>query len=229
MDALTDTNFELAPPPSAPAMHRRSGLALVRDGVSTYLPLLLMVMLALATWWLVKNAPQTAEPTSARPVTQDADYTMQGALLQRFDRDGRLRVQVQGERLRHFPDTDRVEIDAVRIRSYGADGSIIVATANKAVTNGDASQVELVGSAQVLREANAAGEALRFDSEFLRVFLETRRVSSHLPVTFQMGDNSVRAGGFEYDDQTQIAQLKGPVKVTALPSVKGGPRTKPGS
>ena len=227
MDALNEATFELAPPPEAPPRQRVHGLARLRDGLSTYLPLLLMVLLALATWWLVKNAPQASAPTTGRPVTHEADYTMQGALLQRFDRDGRLRVQVQGARLRHFPDTDKVEVEAVRIRSYGTDGSIMVATANKAVTNGDASEIELVGAAQVQREAGAAGQTLRFDSEFLRVFVDTKRVQSHLPVTFQLGDNSVRAGGFEYDDQTQIAQLKGPVKVIALPNVKSTPRPRP--
>ncbi len=182
----------LSPSAPPPKRARVDGWVRLRDGVSTYLPLLLMVLLASATWWLVKNAPQAAAPKVERPVSHTADYTMQVALLQRFDRDGRLRVQVEGNQLRHFPDTDTVEVDAVRIRSYGDDGRVMVATAKKAVTNQDATEIQLQGAAQVQRDASPAGEALRFDSEYLKIDVDAKRLQSHLPVTFQLGANSVR-------------------------------------
>ena len=42
----------------------------LRDAISSYLPLLLMALLALFTWWLVKNTPRACRPgrpTAASP------------------------------------------------------------------------------------------------------------------------------------------------------------------
>ena len=58
----------------------------VRDALSAYLPLLLMALLALATWWLVKNSPQPPGPRDrARRCAATPDYTMSDFSIDRFD------------------------------------------------------------------------------------------------------------------------------------------------
>ena len=47
-----------------------------RDFVGAYLPLLLMGLLALGTWWLVKNTPRLEAPQKAAAVRREPDYTM---------------------------------------------------------------------------------------------------------------------------------------------------------
>ena len=73
--------------------------------------------------------------------------------LQRFAPDGTLRAQIEGDELRHYPDTDTLEIDAVRIRAIAPGRHVTVATARRALVNGDATEVQLLGGAQVVREA----------------------------------------------------------------------------
>jgi lipopolysaccharide export system protein LptC len=228
----------------------------LREVASTYLPVLLMAALALATWWLVKNAPQPQTVTSKRVATHDADYLMKGASLQRFDADGRLRVQVHGQLMRHFPDTDTVEADTVRIESYAGDGTMTVATARRAVTNHDASVVELIGGAQVrtlmpssqpapAASASAAaastasvatdrtiGEEPRpivIDGEQLKVQIKDRRVSSSRAVVLRSGASTIRAAGFDYDEKTQVAQLHGPIKAVIEPGLLSRRASRPGS
>jgi lipopolysaccharide export system protein LptC len=121
-----------APRPVLP-WHRRMAEWLV-----AYLPLLMMLLIALGTWWLVKN---TAVPSSG-PVDKvlrlDPDYTMTAFTIERFAADGRLKVRLEGEQLRHYPDTDTLEIDQPRIRSYSEAGELTVATARRALSNADA-------------------------------------------------------------------------------------------
>lgn len=203
--------------PTVPDAQRRlrdPWLVRVRDALSSYLPILLMVLLALATWWLVRNAPQPEEAPAPRVLRHVADYTMRGALLQSFDSAGRLRVQIEGDQIRHFPDTDTLEVDAVRLRSHAEDGSVVTAVARRAQAKADGSQVQLLGGATATSEGAPGREPLRIESEFLQVDVDTRRVKSHLPVTFHMGASVVRAGGFEHDDKTQVTQLLGPVRAT---------------
>ena len=115
------------------AQGRRPWAARWRDGLSSYLPLLLMALLASSTWWLVKHTPGIEGPATAKPVRSDPDYTMRGFKLTRFAPDGRFAVRIEGEVLRHYPDTDRLEIDGVRIESVSPDGRITRATARRAL------------------------------------------------------------------------------------------------
>jgi lipopolysaccharide export system protein LptC len=189
----------------------------VRDALSAYLPLLLMALLAMATWWLVKNTPHPDDAPAEKAVRHEPDYTMQRFTLQRFGNDGRLLVQVEGEQLRHYPDTDTLEIDTVRIQSFSPDGAVTHATARRALTNGDASEVQLLGGAQVQRSGGKRAEKIEFEGEFLHAFLRTEQVRSHLPVLVRQGGSELRAGGMDYDNQTQVAQLKGPVRARFTP------------
>lgn len=206
-----------APLPTVPDPPRRlrdPWIVRARDALSSYLPILLMVVLALATWWLVRQAPQPMEVPKPKELRHVADYAMRGALLQSFDSSGRMRAQIEGDQIRHFPDTDTLEVDAVRLRSQAEDGSVVTAVARRAQAKADGSQVQLLGGASATSEGTSGREPLRIESEFLQVDVDLRRVKSHLPVTFFQGASVVRAGGFEHDDKTQVTQLLGPVRAT---------------
>jgi lipopolysaccharide export system protein LptC len=184
-----------------------------------------MVLLALSTWWLVQNTPVVEPPGVAVAPKHEPDYTMQRFsmerfTLQRFGDDGRLRVQIEGEQLRHYPDTDRLEIDTVRIRAIGDGGALTLATARRAISNGDATEVQLLGGAHVT--SDVGGQPVEFRGEFLHAFLNTEQLRSHLPVEVRRGGSVLRAGGMEYDHLTRAVQLKGPVRgVYVAPPRKG--------
>lgn len=190
--------------------------------LSSYLPLLLMAVVALATWWLVKNTPtlQGAKPAAA--LRHIPDYTMHNFTVQRFAADGSLRLQIEGIEARHYPDTDTLEVDQARIRSIAPDSGVTVATAQKAITNGDGSEVQLTGQAHVVREAARIGdktlETVDFKSEFLHAFLQTEQVRSHLPVTITRGTVQIQGDSMHYDNLDRLARFKGGVKATFEPN-----------
>lgn len=215
---MTDTLEDLAALAPAPATDRRRlrlpwHLRLL-EATTAYLPVLLMGTLALGTWWLATVAPRPeAEPVTAPP-RHEPDYTMQRFAVQRFAIDGRLRVQIEGTELRHYPDTDTLEIENPRIRAIGPDGHVTVASALRALSNGDGSEVQLFGSAQVVREADSPRDVVEFRSEFLHAFLNTERVRSHLPVQVRQGSTEMRADGMEYDNLARVVELKGRQRAT---------------
>ena len=94
------------------------------DTLSSYLSLLLMALLALGSWWLVKNTPIVEVPRTTAPPTHEPDYTMRRFQVQRFTQQGTLRAQIEGEELRHFPDTDTFEIDNPKVRTWSDDGKL---------------------------------------------------------------------------------------------------------
>lgn len=180
--------------------------------VSAYLPVLLMALLALGTWWLVQNTPRPDVPRAQAAPRHEPDYTMQGFTLERYGADGRLRVQVKGQQVRHYPDTDTLEIDGVTIRALSPDGSVTRAMARRALSNGDASELQLLGAAKVVRESAGADVLLEFHSEFLHAFLNTEKLRSHLPVRLRQGNSDIRVGSIEYDNLSKSLTLGAPVR-----------------
>ena len=209
-------------PPAAPGEGLRwTGLpwpARVVDAMAAYLPLLVMALMALGSWWLVKNTPVVEGPRPTVAPRHEPDYAMREVSVRRFTPEGPLRAQIEGDVLRHFPDNDTLEIERPRVRAYAADGAVTVASARRALSNADATEVQLLGDAQVMRGATATEEALTFRGEFLHAFLKTEQLRSHLPVTMTRGGTSIRADAFSYDNLDRTASLTGRVKATFTPT-----------
>jgi lipopolysaccharide export system protein LptC len=192
----------------------------LRDGwerLSMYLPVALMALLALGTYWLVRNAPSMITPEAARPVQHDPDYFMQDFSVKTFDAAGKLKSEIQGDQARHYPDTDTLEIDKARIRSLDAQGNVTLSTANRALSNADGSEVQLFGNAIVVRESikDASGRVLprlELRSEFLHAYSNVERVRTHLPVVMTRGNDRFTGDRMDYDNLDRILQLEGRVR-----------------
>jgi lipopolysaccharide export system protein LptC len=188
----------------------------LRDTISAYLPLLLMLLLALFTWWLVKNTPSAPGETAEPSERHEADYTMSRFALERFDAQGRLKVRIEGAQMRHFPDSERYEIDDLQMRAIAPDGRITLASARRAISNGDASEVQLLGAARVT-SVDTDGKPIEMSGEFLHAYLTQQRVHSHLPVLITAAGNTVSAAGLDYDHGQRKLELQGPMRAVFPP------------
>lgn len=190
-----------------------------------YLPLILMVGLALATYWLVRTTPAQPGPEPQRAQGHDPDYFMEGFSLKTFDATGRIRSEIIGERARHFPDTKGLEIEGIRLRHMDENGRLTVATAHRGLTNEDASEVQLVGNAVVVREASpgpkdAQSQRLEYRGEYLHAHMNTQVVRSHKPIELFRGRDRLSADSLEYDTAERLLLLNGRVKGTLYPATK---------
>lgn len=195
------------------------------DRLTLYLPVLLMGALAVATYWLVRSTPAQSDVVAAAPVQHQPDYFMREFVVKTFDAMGQLKSEVKGSETRHYPDTDTLEIDQVTIRSFDEQGRLTTATARRALTNSDASEVTLTGDAQVLRDAtiDAAGTtqpAMKFQGEQLHALVNTEQVSSNQPVILTRGQDRFTADSMDYDNQQQVMQMQGRVKGVMFPGTK---------
>lgn len=190
-----------------------------------YFPLVSMGVLALGTYWLVRTTPPSGGAAVERVVRHEPDYFMENFSVRTFDSIGRLRTEVVGVKARHFPDTKWLEIDNIRVRSFDEQGRVTTATAQRGLTNEDSSEVQLMGEARVVREADPAevvnpAPRMEFRSEFLHAFMRTERVLSHLPVEFLRGGDRFSADRLDFDNVEQVLQLTGRVRASLLPAPK---------
>lgn len=196
----------------------------VWERLSLYLPMILMGVLALGTYWLVRSTPLLMPPEQEAPARHEPDYFMRKFSVKTFDGAGRLKSEVLGADARHYPDTDTLEIDLVHIRSFNEEGRLTTATAKRAVTNADASEVQLFGNARVVREPvlDKAGQPqprMEFRGEFLHAFMDTERVKSHKPVELIRGRDQFTADTMDFDNLDRVMELKGRVKGMLVPNV----------
>lgn len=194
------------------------------DRVSIYLPLALMGGLALGTYWLVKNSPVASQAPAPSTSKHAIDYFMREFTIKSFDEAGLLKSEVKGTEARHYMDTDVLEIDQPRIRSVGEQGRLIISTGNLALSNGDGSEVQLIGNARVVREAVQTPDGktlprMQFSGEFLHAFVNEERVKSHKPVVLTRGGDQFTGDTLSYSNSTGIAELKGRVKGILVPRV----------
>lgn len=199
------------------------------DRTAIYMPLVTMSLLALGTYWLVRNTPMFNAPPAQAPISHEVDYFMHQFTVKTFDENGKLKSQISGLEARHFPDTDILEIDQVKIRSVALDGQITTATAVRAYTNSDGSEVQLTGNARVMREASKSASGknnprLEFRGEFLHVFFNEERVTSHKPVLLIRGADQFTGDTFSYSSIDQVALLNGRVKGVLMPKQPAGKR-----
>ena len=199
---------------------------LIRAGwerISVYLPIILMGIIALGTYWLARNTP-IFEPGRAQVApTHDADSLMRRFSVKGFDANGRLRNEVLGVEARHYPDTDTVEIDQPRMRLINDAGQVTLATAIKAVSNADGSEVQLIGNAVVMREAATpaakAAPRMEIHGEYLHVYMNTEKVTSNRPVEIFRGDDRLAGNSMAFDNITQVLEMNGRVHATVSPRV----------
>ena len=199
----------------------------VLDRSTIYLPIILMFGVALGTYWLVRNAPKLLEPTVKAAPTHEPDYFMRDFVIKNFLPNGDLRSELHGVEGRHYPDTDTIEVDQVRMRSVSPEGLVTRSSANRGLSNADGSEIQLFGNAIVIREpaVSAGGKAtprLEFRGEFLHAFLDTEKVQSNKPVTLIRGSDQFTGDSLDYDNLSGVANLTGRVRGVLVPSAAAG-------
>ena len=180
-----------------------------------------MGFLAMGSWWLVKNTPMPTSDNPDKVPRHVPDYTMHQFKAQTFTSSGALRAQMEGEELRHYPDTDVVEIDQARLRSVGKGGAVTLGSARQALVNGDGSEVQLIHDARVERSASLTQAAAVFTSDFLHFFVDTEQVRSYLPMTLTQGSTVVSGDTMEYDNLSRVAVVHGRVRATFVSKPSG--------
>ena len=192
-------------------------LLAIWDRLSIYLPIAVMGLMALGTYWLVQNSPKPDRQVVVRPVRHEPDYFMKDFSVTTFVESGQLKSEVFGAAGRHFPDTDLLEIDRIRIRSYDDQGRLTTATANRALTDNDATVVELFGNAVLVREAqpDKSGNIvprIEFRGEYLHTNTETERVTSDKPVQLRRGNDVFVGDTMDFDNINRIMVMQGRVR-----------------
>lgn len=211
-----DTNSDEAPGHLGRSAAEHWSIRL-RDVLSTYLPLLLMLLLAALTWWLVRVTPTPGTPRASEASPQTPDYVLGGVELVRYRGDGSLMARVRASELRHYPVGDRMELDSAWLLADHPDGAML-AQSERAVLTEEGHRVRLEGDVRLSRAATPTLAAFEMRTESMDLDLQAGRAWTAAPVIWLQDDWVVQASGFEFVQEGSFLQLKGPLKAQMTPS-----------
>lgn len=194
----------------------------VLERLSIYLPMLLMGLLALASYWLLRATPGTPVATPERVEVHQPHHVMHQFSVRTHGPGGALKTEVLGTEARLYPDDGSMEMENPRVRSFSPEGVLTTFTGDHGWTNQSNDEFVLRGSARVVREATtlASGQRLarlEFQGEHLRVLTSEHRVLSDEPVLLIRGSDRMTANRLDYSDAQRIAVFTGRVRAQLMP------------
>lgn len=187
------------------------------DRLSVYLPLLVMALLASGSWWLVRSMPELITPESDKTVRLDPDYRLTLFSVKSFDSSGRMTREVSGNNAQHYPATEALHIDQIRIYAESESGAKMNARAAQGVATDDGTRVTLTGNAYAIRHPYNTSPRVELRGERLVALPDDDRVTSSDPVQITRERDVFTAATMDFNSSTAEYVLQGRVRGSLAP------------
>jgi lipopolysaccharide export system protein LptC len=173
-------------------------------------PLLLMLTLALLTFWLERLVREAPQPQAQR--RHDPDYAVERFTLIEYGREGAPASTLSAAKMVHFPDDDSTELLAPRAVQTKPDEPRLTLSADRGTLSQDGNEMFLYDNVLMLRDgiAGQAGSQLR--TSFLHLLSTRSLVRSDREVQIAEQGRSIAARGMEYDNRTRQLALHAQVR-----------------
>ena len=222
----SDSGLQLAsvlrPLPAATSTPERLSDKIWRRLVD-FMPVILVLLLVLATTWLVRSMPAAEEPRPAPP-PNEPDYYMKEFSLRNFNPQGILQTEIQGAFGDHLPGNDTIRTQQLQSYSLDASGVVTRATADRSVSDSKGKDIELFDNVRVVRtdprpDKNGQPRVPTvLESDYLHVINQQEHISTDRPVRITQGKEVINGSGLEYTADNKVLRVDGRVRAQIQPS-----------
>ncbi|WP_114636282.1 LPS export ABC transporter periplasmic protein LptC [Polynucleobacter necessarius] len=183
------------------------------------MPLILMGVLTLATFWLVQKNTPPEKPTIERIRLHEPDYTIKDGVLSALNELGATKYRILGAKVTHYDADASIDILAPRMRLFQADKAPVTVRSDTGHLDGDLTILDLFDNATIFRPAQdatptqAATLRMLASSNYFKVLINDDIIETNRPVTLQQGMSimsSTEGGVFNNVEQSMV--LTGKVK-----------------
>ncbi|HET7923028.1 MAG TPA: LPS export ABC transporter periplasmic protein LptC [Gammaproteobacteria bacterium] len=155
---------------------------------------LLLGLVAAATWWLAGHITPPGEGAAA-PATHQPDYYFTDATVTTLDQQGHRAAQMSAPRIEHHPDDDSSEVFAPRLAYFAAGDPPWHGQADHALLPRGGRLLNLDGHVEMRRPAAGKGAPLVIRTATLSVNLDTNIGNTADPVSITQGSTRMTAVG----------------------------------
>lgn len=185
------------------------------ETVRAWLPLLPLLLLLLATYWLNQQVQPLPQIQSQQ--RHDVDYVADNFSAVTLNVKGQPRFTLTAQKLWHYPDDDTTHLQMPYLTSlYEArPPTITSALTGKLSSKGD--DVFLYDEVRIVRPASAGISEQRFATDYLHVVPDRDWAETDQSVVMTNQYNVIRAIGMELDNKARTVKLLSRVRATHEP------------
>ncbi len=170
-------------------------------------PLLLMLSLALLTFWLERTVRGVEEvhPSLRR---HDPDYIVDKLRIVSHDSGGRPTTTLSAQKMTHFPDDDSTELAAPRVLKTKAGEAPLELTADRGALSQDGEDTFLHDNVLLVRQATPLQPEMRLTTSFLHLVQSRSLVLTDREVEIREPGRFLTGRGMEYDNGLGLLHLR---------------------
>lgn len=189
------------------------------DRLRSWLPLVPLLMLMAATYWL-NSQVQSPYTGTNKNLRHDPDYIIDNFTVTTLGEKGKIRFVMSANKMWHYPDDDTTHLELPRLESMTADSPPLRISALNGELSSEGEELYLRNDVIIVRPAHADRSEMTFSTNYLRVFPHKDIADSDQPVTVTDARTTVNAVGMELDNNTHTIKFLSRVKSEYEPPKK---------
>jgi len=189
------------------------------ERVRVWLPLLPLLLLLAATYWLnLQVQPPASGPD--KNLRHDPDYVIDNFTATTLDVQGKIRFVMSAKQMWHYPDDDTTHLEAPLLLSMTAESPPLRISAQTGEISSKGEEVFLHNDVAIVRPAYADRSELTFNTDYLHVIPSKDIANTDQAVTMADARTKLNAVGMELDNKTRIIKFLSHVKTVYEPVKK---------
>jgi lipopolysaccharide export system protein LptC len=177
---------------------------------SRLFPLVVMLALALLTFWLER----AARIDQGHPALQrhDPDYIVHDFKMLRYGKSGAPESTLTARKMVHYPDDDSTELNAPRVLQTKPGEAPLTLTADRGALSQDGEETFLYDNVLLVRGAIADQPEMRMQTTFLHLVRARSLVRTDRDVSVQEAGRILTGRGLEFDNGSGVLHLREKVR-----------------
>jgi lipopolysaccharide export system protein LptC len=180
-----------------------------------WLPVLPLLLLLLATWWL--NMQVQPLPQKQGQLRHDVDYSVDRFTATTLDATGKPRYTITAERLWHYPDDDSTHLLMPLLTGLSQDRPPMRTSAQTGMISSKGDEVFLYDEVRIQRPLAGGQGEQRFATDYLHMVPDRDWADTDQAVVATAPHSTLRAVGMELDNHARTVKLLSRVRATHEP------------
>jgi lipopolysaccharide export system protein LptC len=185
------------------------------DKTRAWLPVLPLLLLLLATWWLDQQVQPLPQQQSQQ--RHDIDYAIDGFSAVTLDAQGLPRYTLSAERLWHYPDDDTTHLQMPQFSGLSADRPPMRTSAQTGMLSSKGDDIYLYDEVRIVRPLGGGLGEQRFATDYLHLVPDRDWADTDQAVVMSDPHNTLRAVGMELDNKARTVKLLSRVRANHEP------------
>lgn len=194
----------------------------MRLSATRLFPLLLMLALALLSFWLERALRiEERHPALRR---HDPDFLVENFTLAKFGAAGLQEASLVAAKMVHYPDDDSTELFAPRVVQTKANEPRLTVSADRGALTQSGDEVFLFGNVLLLRDAEPGRPETHMRTNFLHLVTARSLVRTDREITVTDPQRVLSGRGMEYHNDTRQLYLRERVRGRFTPRAQPQPK-----